>query len=316
MKVIINAITNFINNSIYKWRETMNYKVYKITNNINKKIYIGVTGDTIDNRLMGHSVAKSYMGNSIRKYGKENFTIEEIFLFNCKDEAYSKEREIVDEDFLKRKDVYNQKLGGFGGWEYINENNLAYKFSKEDNEKASKTNRNMVVVKDENGNHYRVTSEKYKKGKYVHNTSNKVSAINAKGETLQVTEDEFKKGSYKGICSGKVTVIEKSSGNKIRLTSVEYHKNKGYYIFQSANKGESNGKSLHIRIFNDKDELMGETIGDFIGYCKRNSIPSYPLIESYQNNGKKVKSINARKKAIQEINGWYAIKIERVKNAL
>ena len=33
---------------------------------------------------------------------------------------YQKEADIVDEEFIRRKDTYNIKIGGEGGWDYIN----------------------------------------------------------------------------------------------------------------------------------------------------------------------------------------------------
>lgn len=57
-------------------------KIYKVTNLINNKIYIGQTTKTIDERLKQH-ISKAYQGkennhfhSAIRKYGKENFIIE------------------------------------------------------------------------------------------------------------------------------------------------------------------------------------------------------------------------------------------------
>lgn len=102
----------------------MTHKVYKITNNINDKFYVGVTKGTLEYRFNSHCIAESYIGRSIRKYGKENFSIETIHSFSTKDESYNKEAEIVDRKFLKRDDTMNEMLGGCGGFDYINDNNL------------------------------------------------------------------------------------------------------------------------------------------------------------------------------------------------
>lgn len=59
--------------------------IYKITNNINGKIYIGQTRKTLKERFQKHcwstSINDSYhydmaVKKAIRKYGKENFNIE------------------------------------------------------------------------------------------------------------------------------------------------------------------------------------------------------------------------------------------------
>jgi len=98
----------------------MKHKVYKITNLLDEKFYIGVTKGTLDKRFKGHSKSESHIGRAIRKYGTENFLIEEIHSFESKEESYNKEAELVNEDFLKREDVYNKKLGGNGGFDHIN----------------------------------------------------------------------------------------------------------------------------------------------------------------------------------------------------
>ena len=57
---------------------------------------------------------------AIKKYGVENF--EKTILFECSsvEEMNAKEAEIVNEEFIARDDVYNIKLGGEGGWDYVN----------------------------------------------------------------------------------------------------------------------------------------------------------------------------------------------------
>lgn len=91
----------------------MHYLIYKITNTINQKIYIGAhqTDDVND----------SYMGSgrniklAIKKYGKDNFTKEILHDFNNPIDMYEKEREIVTEDFVKQTNTYNCNVGGRGG---------------------------------------------------------------------------------------------------------------------------------------------------------------------------------------------------------
>jgi hypothetical protein len=106
----------------------MHYIVYKITNIVNEKIYIGVhrTID-IDDNYFGSGVA---LKNAIKKHGINNFQKEVLFVFDNESEMFEKEKEIVNEEFVKRSDVYNLTIGGFGSWAHIDssgENNPMHK---------------------------------------------------------------------------------------------------------------------------------------------------------------------------------------------
>jgi hypothetical protein len=53
--------------------------IYKATNKINNKSYIGQTTETLDIRIRRHLYSiktrrNYYFCNALRKYGKENFT--------------------------------------------------------------------------------------------------------------------------------------------------------------------------------------------------------------------------------------------------
>jgi hypothetical protein len=98
----------------------MYYTIYKITNQINGKFYIGShkTKD-LNDAYMGSG---KYLKHAQEKYGIENFTKEILFVFDTPEEMYAKEAEIVNEDFLAEENTYNLKIGGFGGWHYINSN--------------------------------------------------------------------------------------------------------------------------------------------------------------------------------------------------
>lgn len=95
------------------------YLVYKITNLINNKIYIGI--HRTKNKNDDYIGSGINIKRAIKKYGLENFKKE--ILFECKnaEEMAAKEAEIVTAEFLKRDDVYNLAKGGSLGWIKIHE---------------------------------------------------------------------------------------------------------------------------------------------------------------------------------------------------
>lgn len=95
------------------------------------------------------NVNDCYMGSGLRirraieKYGVDNF--EKTILFECssQEEMNQKEAEIVNEDFISREDVYNIKLGGEGGWDYLNNPDSPYgKGTKKRHDAIIKSNMN------------------------------------------------------------------------------------------------------------------------------------------------------------------------------
>jgi hypothetical protein len=109
----------------------MLHTIYKITNFLNGKIYIGKHScEDINDTYMGSG---KLIKSAIDKYGLENFKKEIIHIFETEEAAYKMEKIIVNEDFIKRNDVYNLIIGG-DSFESINSN---IELRKEKNKRAA-----------------------------------------------------------------------------------------------------------------------------------------------------------------------------------
>lgn len=94
----------------------MYYIIYKITNTLNGKYYIGKhqTTDLNDGYLGSGKLLK----RAIEKYGVEHFTKEILHIFDNEVEMNAKEKELV----VICEESYNLCPGGRGGFGYINAN--------------------------------------------------------------------------------------------------------------------------------------------------------------------------------------------------
>lgn len=84
--------------------------IYKITNLVNGKIYIGLTTQTLGERWTNHKNASNsceyYIARAIRKHGRKNFKIEQI------DKAYSeKEMKSKEKYWIAKYQSNNKKIG-------------------------------------------------------------------------------------------------------------------------------------------------------------------------------------------------------------
>jgi hypothetical protein len=88
----------------------MKYIIYKITNLVNKKVYIG--------KHQTHDIYDTYMGSgtgillAIKKYGIRNFKKYILFIFDNERDMNTKEETIVNREFVLSKNTYNQVIGG------------------------------------------------------------------------------------------------------------------------------------------------------------------------------------------------------------
>ena len=155
-------------------KETGMYEgyIYKIYNDVNDKVYIGQTIRTIEERWNEHinSINRKELYNNVlykamRKYGVENFYINEICSFNssCKEELVHK-LDDLEKDYIKKCNCitpngYNMTKGG----EHVSIN-------KETKVDAYYANGDLY-------NTYNSMAEAYKDVRYNENTDNGMSVI-------------------------------------------------------------------------------------------------------------------------------------------
>lgn len=94
------------------------YTIYKITNQINGKFYIG-------KHKCNHNVCHYYgsgihIRKAIKKYGKENFVKEILVECSSAEEMNVLEQQLITEEIISSDESYNLSIGGKGGWDYVN----------------------------------------------------------------------------------------------------------------------------------------------------------------------------------------------------
>lgn len=110
----------------------MFYTVYKITNKINGKFYIGChKTEVLDDGYMGSG---KILKRAIKKHGQENFVKEILHVYDSAEAMFAKEKELV----YVSEETYNLKNGGDGGFDYINQNGIR-NITSESQVRAAKT---------------------------------------------------------------------------------------------------------------------------------------------------------------------------------
>jgi hypothetical protein len=86
------------------------YILYKTTNLINNKIYVGShASNSLEDTYLGSG---NSLKKDIKRYGKENFKKEILKVFETLEEVLKEEAKIVNKDFVNREDTYNVLQGG------------------------------------------------------------------------------------------------------------------------------------------------------------------------------------------------------------
>lgn len=103
-----------MSNHIY--HQNYSYLVYMHTSTISGKSYIGYTSKTMEERFKGHVSEMRYgstyaFHNALRKYGKENFISEMLYVCDNLEDASSAEIQLI-ETYDTWHNGYNENRGG------------------------------------------------------------------------------------------------------------------------------------------------------------------------------------------------------------
>lgn len=215
------------------------YLVYKIINKRNKKIYIGVhvTCNINDNYMgSGRKIIKA-----IKEEGLENFEKIILYRFDNKKEMFKKEKELVNNEFIKRNDTYNVIIGG-NGFNTIDTVTVVDKKGKTfrthiddpryKNGELVPIAKGTIGVKDKNGKTFRVNvnDPRYKNGELIPIVTGLITVKNKDGKILRVSKNDprFISGELVSYFKGKILVKDSSNNylhiekNDIRILSGEY----------------------------------------------------------------------------------------------
>lgn len=179
----------------------MYFIIYKTINIQSGKIYIGAhQTKNIEDGYLGSGWLLRY---AIKKYGKESFIREILYYCNDRISMMEKERELVNDEFVKLKTNYNIRVGGQGGWpiEQQKLNNIksqkAQKLLRETNPEWVKnlSNKRSNIMKGQyNSGRRQVNSKPHIPGEYKHTEESKQKiSDNKKGKTIGKLNPNAKK---------------------------------------------------------------------------------------------------------------------------
>lgn len=190
--------------------------IYKTTNNINGKIYIG---QHITDRLSdGYKGSGIVIEQAFKKYGKHNFKMDilEFYEGDSKEEFNNLERSYIEKfDSINPEIGYNRTLccgGGFLGEEVYKKR--FYRHSEEAKRKISIANKGKVISKESiekmrktklgkiNNNRKKKTIEERKKRVISRKRERPVLQYDLNGNFIREWESVCEAGKFYGLCYG------------------------------------------------------------------------------------------------------------------
>lgn len=296
----------------------MYYLIYEIKNKLNGKIYIGFhkTNNPNDNYMGSGKHIKAV----IAKYGVDNFEKKILNFCSSEEEMKKLEAQIVNEEFVKRTDTYNIKVGGYGGFRkgYVSLRGKQVSVEEfKSNDFYEGVCKGKVAVFDVNGETFQVdkNDERLLTGevKRCFEKNGLITVKNKDGKQVRITKDEFKTGEFISIYKGLISVRD-SDGNVFKVKPNDKRFINGELV--GLTKGK-NFNETEYHIFDENNEIKYKIKNqDFVLFCKDKNLPYGVLKKSYQQQGTKIyQKLGSNKKRLEEsglikYRNWYCLKIK------
>lgn len=224
------------------------YIVYCTTNIENKFIYVGVhkcIDEHFDqylgcgcyaNKPSSYNQPKTRFQAAVKKYGPNKFKRITLKEFENEDDAYAFEAEIVNYSFLKRKDVYNQVLGGGGVclnavtcYQYDLEGKFIQEFNSQQ-DAANSVNRCVACIK------AAIKNKQQSGGYYFSLDKVKVLDIKDYGKTNKIPVFQYSKDGTYDCCYESIADASRinnvGTSNIVRAIKLGYLCKNKYYSYE------------------------------------------------------------------------------------
>lgn len=201
--------------------------IYKITNAANNKEYVGQTTQNIEKRYKQHLVDKRnrHISNAIRKYGKENFTIELIATAKDQKELNDLEVLYVNKYNTIHPNGYNHRAGG-------NQNGICSEELRKKISNSKKGKPNLKKRGEARSEEYRIKISKSLNGKEIKATNINTGEVKIYKTAHSTKLDGHNPSNVVQICK-KTTYRTHSKGWKFE-----------YITSQDNQSGSSENKSF------------------------------------------------------------------------
>lgn len=234
--------------------------IYKITNLINNKIYIGQAID-IQHRWWGHlNCAKkqvnTFLYKAIRKYGENNFIVEQIDSANTKEELDSKEIYWIRELGSNHPEIgYNLTAGGTGGDTFSlhslqDKQEIKSKMSQAQKKRWEKMSAQEKLTHSQKLSVANKGQIPYCKGKYVYNNGK---------EQRYILKEDIKEYEDAGWTRGSLYKHSQETIDKIVESRNNFYKQHPEKLKEKRRK-ISESKKGHVVISDEQKNQISETL--------------------------------------------------------